>query len=131
MVDEAAGAAVVQQVGEFLGHVPVVDVEGHCPCLEAAEVGDQELGAVVEVQAERVLSDLVAGEFAPLPEHLEALIDEVAAEPSGPILHVGVGESNFAVDEVVAVGHRLGDGPCDHGDVVLGHGWLRDVGVRR
>ena len=29
------------------------------------------------------------------------------------------------------VGHRLGDGPCDHGDVVLGHGWLRDVGVRR
>ena len=125
VVDEAAGSAVVQQVGEFLGHIPVVDVEGHHPCFEAAEVGDQELGTVVEVEPERVLSDLVVGEFVAFPVHLEPLVDQVATEPAGPVLHVGVGEAQVSVDEVVPVGYRPGDGPCEQGEVVVGHGGLQ------
>jgi hypothetical protein len=130
VVDEAAGAAVVEQVGELLGDVAVVDVERGDPGLEAAQVGDQVLGAVVEVEADGLLAEFVVGEFGPLCGDGEPLVDEVAAEASGPVLHLGVGEAHVALDEVVAVGDRLGDGPCEEGDVELGH-WGCSGLVRR
>jgi hypothetical protein len=94
LVDEHDGVAVVEQVHELVGHVPVVHVDGHRPQLVGGEHHFDVLEAVVRVDGDVVV-----------PPH--ALGREVVGQAVGPCLELGEGHPAIAEDERGPVGHHV------------------------
>jgi len=61
---EDLGVAVVQEVGEFIVQIPVVDVDRNGPVLERTVLGDQVLGTVMQVEGNLAPSDTPSASMA-------------------------------------------------------------------
>ena len=110
MVDHRRGAGVVEQVGELVGDVAVVDVERGGPGQRGAEGPLEVLDAVVEVQADVVLPGLPPLQLRALAVHRDALGEEVVGQPVRPLTDLGVGPAARA-------GHHAGPVTAGDGDV--------------
>jgi hypothetical protein len=108
VVKDRPGPGVVEQVGEFIAGVAVVDVERRHPGLVGAEHALQVLRAVVEVEGEMVVGRLPRrGRRVPPPE---AVPVEQVGEAAGPVGGLGPGPSPAPPHHAVAVGDGGGDG---------------------
>ena len=87
---------VVEEVAQFLDHVPVVDVDRHDARLEAAEHGLDPFGPV-----ERVDADVLAGD--------DPDVAQVVRDPVRPLVELPEGEAPVAGDDRGAVGNGVGD----------------------
>lgn len=102
-------APASEQVLQFAPDVAVVHVERRHPGPPGAEHALDVLGSVVGIDAEQVLSDLMAGQRRPLGAATQALAVEVAGQPVRPFDGVRVGETSIARDDELAVADDCGD----------------------
>ena len=103
-MDEGDQVGVVVEVPELVLDIPVVDVDGHGPGLEAGDHGLDVLGAVLELDA-----DVVA---AP-----DACRLEVVGQAVGALLELGVGEATVAAHQCLPLADHVGQRLEDVGQV--------------
>ena len=104
MEDEDFGVGVVEQVGELVLEVAVVDVGRNRAHFEDRERRFDVLVAVVEIER-----DLRVG--------LDVECLQRAREPCRPVVELAPGDPPVTLDERELVGHRVGDGLPNRGDV--------------
>ena len=124
-VDQGLGLGVPEKVEQFLLHVAVVDVERRDPGAVAGDHGFEVLVAVAHVEADVVLSGLVAGQFAAFCVTAQSAGDEVVRDPVDAGIHLPVGQPQIPPDQHLAVRDGLRDGAEDGGKVegrVTAHG---------
>ena len=114
VVDQRGGAGIGQQVLQFVLDVAVVDVERSDAGAERPEQRLDELVAVVGVDAQQVLADLVARQVRSRGVAAESARMQVRGEPVGPVDDVGVRVAPVALCEQHAIGDRRRDG-VEHG----------------
>jgi hypothetical protein len=101
---DCRGCCVVQQVREFFGDVPIVDVEGGDAGLECAQHRLEVFVAVVEVDRNVVLPAFVPGQFTAFAMATEAGAVEVVRQPAGSLGELLPREASIAKDETLCVG---------------------------
>ncbi len=117
VVDDAAGAGVVEQVLELLVDVAVVDVERCDPRGVGPEHAFEVLVAVVEVQGKVLLSGLPGLEIAALSANREPLGDEEVGEPALAAQEIEEREPPIAPDDRLTCGDGFGHRVEDRRDV--------------
>ncbi len=116
VVEQRGGAGIREQVVQLVLHVAVVDVERGHPRPPRAEHPLDVLGAVVGVEAQQVLADLVAGQLRALGLAAQSAGVQVGREAVGPLDDLGVGVAAVALDDVLPVADRGCDGGGGGGD---------------
>ena len=115
VVDEHAAAAVLQQVKQFLGDVAVVHVERRDAGLVCAEHAFEILVAVVEIDAEVVLTGLVIVEKLPADRVRHTAADQIIGQATGTVCHLTPRPGPVPPDNARAVRNRSGKGFMDVG----------------
>src|SRR5437588_6000 len=102
------GVGVVEEVGDLLGPVAVVGVDGDEAGLEGGHVGLQVLRAVVEVGGELGLPG-------------QAGVEQIGGQPVGPAVELAPGDDPFTLELARGVGHlgchcfpHVGEVPIPH-----------------
>src|SRR5204862_4040607 len=106
---------------ELVLDVAVVDVEGGCPRLRAADHRLQVLVAVVEVETDVVLSRLPRGELGALPKAAEPRRGEHAREAPAAAREVSPRKTARRGDDRIALRNGRGDALVEVGERE-GHG---------
>ncbi len=112
---------IAEEVREFLGHVPIVDVERSEACLVGTEHALQVLVAVGQIDRHVVLARLVIGELGPFGDGTKTPVDQSVGEASRAIGDIGPGETPITPNQAFAIGIPLGDRFVESRQVDLGH----------
>ena len=124
VIDHRPGLRVPKQVEQLLVHVAPVDVEGHGARLEGAEHALEILVPVVEIEGDVVLPGLVPGEAGALAAAAEPVAAQHVGEAPRAVRDLRPAEAPLAEHQALALGHRLGDGLVERGEIQHGERML-------